>query len=228
MTNTLQSTANLVTTQLLSDVFAVLPRLLGALAVLIIGTAVARALRGIFTRIFAALNLTKMVKKTPIEHFLKYTGFGTKVEDIVGSIAYWLTMLVTAHTFVSVLGLASLSAMLERVIAYIPNIVAAIVVLLFGVLLAGFLENIVKGAVRSFDQKSARLLGKISSYLVMVVSVLAAVSELGIARDFILILFVGFVTMLSLGFGLAIGLGAKDLVGSLVKNWYKEFEEDIK
>lgn len=228
MPNTLQSSLQLFTTQLLSDIFTILPRILAAIAVLLIGTALARALAGIAARILKAFKIDVALKNTPVEHFVKSAGFGSRVEEVLSSTVYWLVMLITAHTFVTVLGLASLSQLLERVLAYLPNIVAAIVILLFGVLLAGFLENVVKGAVRSFDQRSARLLGKVSSYLVMVVAVLAAVSELGIARDFILILFIGFVAMISLGFGLAIGLGGKELVGSLLSSWYKKMEKELK
>ena len=62
----------------------------------------------------------------------------------------------------------------------------------------------------------------------MVVTVLAAISELGIAQEFILIIFIGFVVMISLGFGLALGLGGKDLVSKILNDWYKKFKKDTK
>jgi hypothetical protein len=68
-----------------------------------------------------------------------------------------------------------------------------VLILFIGVLLAGLLESVVKGAIRSIDGRSARLFGKLSSYLVLVMAVMIALSELGIARDFILVLFTGFV-----------------------------------
>ena len=64
-------------------------------------------------------------------------------------------------------------------------------------------------------------MAKVSSYLVMTLSVMAAISELGIASEFIMILFIGMVSALALGVGLAVGLGGKDLVSRLLEKWYQ-------
>ena len=104
--------------------------------------------------------------------------------------------------------------------------IASIVVLFFGVLLAGLVESFVKGALKTIDASSSRFFGKIASYLVVTVAVLASISELGIANEFILILFIGFVTALSLAAGLAFGLGGQDLVRDLLKEWYKKAKKD--
>src|SRR3989344_2881718 len=87
-----------------------------------------------------------------------------------------------------------------------------VLVLTIGVLLAGLVESLIKGAVSQIDAKTSRLLAKIGSYLVVVVSALAAVNELGIAQSLINTLFIVVIATLTLGLGLAIGLGAKDLV----------------
>jgi small-conductance mechanosensitive channel len=107
-------------------------------------------------------------------------------------------------------------------------VLSAVIVLSIGVLLAGVVEGLVKGALASVDLKTARLMGKIASYTVVSVAVLAAFSELNIAASFINILFIGFVSMLALGFGLAIGLGAKDVVGEVLSDWYKDLKKELK
>ena len=94
--------------------------------------------------------------------------------------------------------------------------------------LVGIIEGVVKGSIKSIDGKSSRLLGKISSYMVITITLLAAISELGIASEFIYIMFVGFVTTMTLGFGLALGLGGKGLVENIINDWYKKLEKDIK
>jgi hypothetical protein len=137
-------------------------------------------------------------------------------------------MLVVIHTAVSILGLASLTIILGKVLSFLPTVISAIIILFFGLLIAGVVESLVKGSVKSVDGKSSRLLGKISSYAVMTVTVLAAISELGIAQEFILILFIGFVVTISIGAGLAIGLGGKDLVSMALNDWYKKFKSDTK
>lgn len=213
---------------LMTEVVGYIPRIIGAFIVLIFGALLARFLRSLVVRVVDTLSISRAIKNTPIEHFFTQDGVTAKVEEVLGAIFYWVVMLVVLYTSVSVLGLSSLSLLFERILAYLPHVVAAVLVLFFGLLLAGFVESVVKGSIKSIDGKSGRLLGKVSSYLVMTISVLVAISELGIARDFILILFIGFITTISLGFGLALGLGGKDLVKKLLQEWYEKTKSDLK
>ncbi len=225
-TSLMNSSALLVeeTTKTIADF---LPAILGALFLLVVGGIIAKAARGLVIKLFESLNLSKAVKKTPIEHFLENAELGSKIEVIIGNVAYWLIMLVVVQSAVSVLGLHSLVQLLDRVLGYLPRILAAIFVLFFGVLLAGLVEALIKGALKTIDASSSRLFGKVASYLVVTISVMAAISELGIANEFILILFVGLVTAMSLGFGLALGLGGKDLIQKLLDKWYKNLQKQV-
>lgn len=213
---------------LLTEIVGYIPRIIGSLLILVIGAAVARFLKSLVMRLITTLSVSKAIKNTPVEHFFNVNGVTTKVEEAIGAIFYWISMLIVMYTAVSVLGLYSLSLLFEKILAYLPHILAAVVVLFFGLLLAGFVESLVKGSIRSIDGKSGRLFGKISSYLIMVITVLVAISELGIARDFILILFIGFITTISLGFGLALGFGGQDLVRKLLQEWYEKMKSDLK
>lgn len=213
-------------TEAILSVADYMPAILGAIVLLIVGSVIANGIKGLVIKLFESLQLSSAVKKTPIEHFLQNADIKMKFETILGTAAYWLVMLVVLQSVVSILGLSSLSLLLATILAYIPRVIAAVVVLFFGVLLAGLVESFVKGALKTIDASSSRLFGKIASYLVVIVAVLAAISELGIANEFILILFVGFVTALSLAAGLAFGLGGQDLVRDLLKEWYKKAKKN--
>lgn len=205
-----------------------LPRILGALLIFLIGVLIAKIVKNLLIKLLEALRLSKMIKNTPIEHFFENADMGQKIEVIIGTIAYWLVMLVVLQASVSILGLESVSNLLGKILAYLPNVISAIIILFFGVLVAGVVESIVKGSIKTLDGRSSRMLGKIASYLVMTIAVMAAISELGIASEFILILFIGFVAMLSLGFGLALGLGGQDMVRKMLNTWYNKTMDDIK
>ncbi len=214
--------------QTFNQVSFFLPRLAGALLVLVLGAFIAKAIKRIVVKILETFRMSSALKNTPIEHFVENAEVGQRVEDVVGSIVYWLAMLIVVHTSVTLLGLEPLSIVLAKVIDYLPNIISAVLVLFFGTLLAGVVESVVKGAIKTIDGHSSRVLGKISSYLVVSLAVMAAVSELGIASEFILILFVGMVTMLSLGGGLALGLGGQDLVKKTLNRWYDRLEKEVR
>lgn len=204
-----------------------IPKLLAALLILVLGSALARAIKRGVVKLLEALRVSKVIRKTPLEHFLASAEFGQKVEEVIGSIVYWLLMLVVLQTVVATLGLAPITQVIDRILGYIPQVLSAILVLFLGVLLAGVVESVVKGSIKSIDGKSSRLLGKISSYLVVTIAALAAVSELGIASEFIMILFVGFVATVSLGAGLAIGLGGKEVVAQMLNSWYQTTKKEI-
>lgn len=207
---------------------AYLPRIIAALLVLLVGTAIAKIIKRLLVSIFRSIRLSNAIKNTPIEHFLENAEVKGKVEEVLGSIFYWLIMLVVLQSSVSILGLTSLSIILERILAYVPQIISALIILVVGVLLAGLAEGLVKGTVKTIDGKSARLLGKVTSYSIMVLATMIAVSELGIAKEYILIMFVGFVSLLVIGGGLALGLGGQHVVKSMLDVWYKKVKKEVK
>lgn len=224
----LYASLSVLATETLSEISAFLPRLVAALLILLIGAAVAKGVKELIVKLLESLKVVAWVKNTPVEHFFKNAEFGEKMEGVLGNVVYWILMLVVIHSTVSVLGLASLTHVLDRLIAYVPRIISSILVLFFGLLIAGVVESLVKGSIMSIDGKSARLLGKVSSYLILTITVLAAINELGIASEFIMVMFVGFIIMLSLGFGLAIGLGGQHLVKDTLTKWYEQTSKEIK
>lgn len=218
----------LVTTQSLSSMAVYIPRIFAALLILIIGAALARLVKRVIVKVLETIRVSSALKDTPVEVFLKNAELTNKVEDVLGSIVYWLLMLVVIHSTVSVLGLTSLMIILEKVLSYLPNVISAVLILFIGLLLAGLVESLVKGSIKTIDGKSARLLGKFASYLVVILSVMMSISELGIAQEFILVLFIGFVAFLVIGLGLALGLGGQHVVRAMLDDWYWRFRKEVK
>ncbi len=202
--------------------FNFLPSLFGALLIFVIGLILAKWAKAIIVKVLSAVKLDKISRKIGLEPFLSKADVKLKVEVIIGEIARWLIIIVFFMAGVNVLGLTTVGSVLASVLSFIPSIVSAILILTVGVLLAGLVEGLIKGAVNQIDPKTGRLLSKVASYLVVIVAALAAINELGIAQSLINILFIGIITTLALGIGLAIGLGAKDLVSKMLMDWYSK------
>jgi len=224
----IQNSFNYVLGQTVNEMVIYVPKILGALVVFLVGLAIAKMLKRVVVKLLEALRITNLVQNTPVEHFLKNADATHKIEEIIGGTFYWIVMLIVLHTTVAVLGLNTVSFVLDKLLSYLPHVFSAVIVLVFGVLLAGLVEGVVKGSIRSIDGKASRLLGKLSSYLVVTLAILASVSELGIASDFIMVLFIGFIAMISLGFGLAIGLGGQEVIKKILDNWYSQFQKETK
>lgn len=205
-----------------------LPNLLGAILVLIIGILIGNWSKTLIVKTLQALKLESLVKETKFKKFLNKADVTQKIEELIGSIIKWLLMLTFFIAALNILGLTAISALLTSILGYVPNVISSVIVLAIGVLLAGLLEGVVKGALASVDIKTSRLMGKVTSYIIITITILVAVSELNIAQSFINIFFIGFVTMLAIGFGLAIGLGSKDLVAKILSEWHTNLKKELK
>lgn len=212
----------------LVNVLTYIPTILAALAVFFIGIIVAKWGKALTIKVLKLVRLSSLVKKSGIEPFLKKAEIEVKSEEIFGSVVKWLIILVFFIATINLLGLSTVSTVLNSILGYIPRVVSAMLVITIGVLLAGLVEGVIKGALGQVDVKASRLLAKIASYLVIIFASLAAINELQIAQGLISTLFMGFVVMLALGIGLAIGLGAKDLVAQILKEWYESFRKEVK
>lgn len=205
---------------ILSQFFGFLPSLFGALVIFMLGLILAKWGRRLTIKVLGTIKLDTALRKVGLGPFLSKADIKIKAEVFFGEIVRWLIIVVFSIAAVNVLGLTTVSAVLSGLLGYLPRIVSAVLILTIGVLLAGLVEGLIKGAVAQVEPKTSRLLSKIGSYLVVVVSVLAAVNELGIAQSLINTLFTGVIATLTLGVGLAIGLGAKDLVSKMLMDWY--------
>ena len=212
----------------IGSVFQLFPHILGAIVVLVLGIVIGNWVKTLAVKALQMIRFESFIKDSIFKAFLLKAEMTDKVEEVIGSILKWIIVLTFFIAATNILGLTTVSNVLGGVLAYVPNVISAVIVMAIGVLLAGIIEGVVKGALASVDLKTSRLMGKIASYAVVTIATLAAFSELKIASAFINILFIGFVAMLALGFGLAIGLGAKDVIGQALSDWYKELKKDLK
>lgn len=215
-------------TGLLNSFAVFLPNLVGALLVFVLGWFLAGFLGRLTVRLLQAIHLSDLVSSPALSKFLKEAGWADKIEQALGQAVKLLTILVFFVATVNLLGLTAVSLVLTGILSYIPNVIAAILILVMGTLFAGVVESLVKGSLGAVDLKTSRLLGKTSSYMVLVFTILAALSQLRIAAEFVQTLFMGVVATISIGLGLSLGLGSKDLVSRILNQWYEEFRRETK
>ena len=212
----------------ISSIVSYIPNILAALLLLLAGILVGKWLRWFTIKILESIRLSKALKNSAVDKFLEKAEITTKVEHLIGNIVNWLVLLVFFIAATNLLGLTTVSNFLNNILGYIPNVISAALILMLGVLVAGFVESLVKGSLSQINVSTGRLVSKITSYMVMVFTILAAFAELDIASDLINTLFIGFVAILAIGFGLAFGLGSKELVAKVLDDWYKSLKKELK
>jgi len=191
----------------------------------LVGLLVAGWLKTLTEKLINLTRLGGIVKNAAIKEFLKNAQITSKIETIIGEVVRWIVIILFFVASVNVLGLTSFSDFLNNIIRGIPTLIAAILILMVGIVIAGFLEKMVKGSLGSKDPAFSRLMGKIVSYATLTIFVLASISQLGIASFFIQTTFIGFIAALAIGIGISLGLGSKDIIKTLLEGWYKNLKK---
>jgi hypothetical protein len=124
----------------------------------------------------------------------------------------------------NVLGLSEVNVFLLQVLAYIPNVVVAMFILFIASMAADILGSLISGASLAVGSHVAHLLGSITRWAIWIFALMFAFSQLGIAPQFMNILFTGIVAMLALAGGLAFGLGGKDAAAEFIKEVRSEIK----
>ncbi len=220
-----QSSFSLAANQVLVGIISFLPNILGALVLFLVGWIIADWLKSLTTKVVNITKLDALINNPAVKDFLKNAQVSQKLEVIIGEVVKWLVITLFFVASINLLGITSISLFLNGIIAGIPTLIAAVLTLVIGVVVAGFLEKMVKGSYGSKDASTGRFIGKAVSYAVMTFFVLAALSQLGIASFFINTVFIGFIMAIALALGIGLGLGSKDLIKKILEDWYKKIEK---
>jgi hypothetical protein len=198
------------------QVASFLPNLIGAVIVLIIGLIVAAGLGALVEKIFEALRLDTFLEKLGLKPYFDRANLKVRAAYFLGRLVYWFIAIVFLLAVSDSLGLYALSSFLGAVLGYLPNVIAAVLILLASVVLGNFTRRVVMASVMSAKLHAAHFLGTLTWWAIVVFGFLAALTQLNIAVTIIQSLVTGFIAMLALAGGLAFGLGGKDYANHLL------------
>lgn len=198
---------------------AFMPKLIGALIILIIGWILAKIVKWAAARILKAVRFDALTDRLGINSFLKKGGMTQSSAGVLSSLVYWVIMLAVLNVFFNSLGLEVVSNLLNDVILYIPNILVGCLLLVVGMYLAEFVSGLVVGALRGAGFENAELMGNITNYAIMFFVVSIVLTQLGIAEDIIETI-VGIVLgALGLALSLAFGLGGREWAAKVLDKY---------
>ena len=202
---------------------AFLPNLLGALIILIVGLVIAAGLGKIVEKLFDALKVDRLLEQLGLDKILDRADIRLHSGHFLGALVQWFFAIVTLLAVSDVLGLAAFSDFLQQVLLYAPNIAIAVLIMLAGVVVAAFASRLVRASVLAARLHSARFLGALTKWAVLIFAFLATLSQLGIAGALVNTLIMGFVAMLALAGGLAFGLGGRDAAAA----WLEKLKSEV-
>jgi small-conductance mechanosensitive channel len=203
----------------LSTFLSYLPQLIGAIVILIIGYIVAKVLQAVVGRVLQAIGFDGWMEKGGIKQFFDRAETNQTPVSILGQLVFWFVFIIALTMAADALGIPQVSVILGQLIAYIPSIIAAVLILILAALLANFVSGIVRGATGS------GLLASVAQYAIIVYAVFAAITELGIAVELTAPTFLIVLGAVALGAAIAFGLGGREVAQDILQKAYARSDE---
>lgn len=193
------------------------PQLIAALVLLFVGWLLANLIHTGVLKLLDVLKFDALAEKTGIEAFLKQGQLELSLSRILAKLAYWIVIFVVIVVVANSLGLHMVADLFNKVVLYIPNVIVAILVLVFGVLVARFINRMMFAYLNNMGVQGSLTLSTLSEYGVIIFVVFVALEQLDIGTDLLTAAFqIGF-GAIGLAFALAFGLGGREWAAGIIK-----------
>lgn len=187
-----------------------IPKFLGFLVILLVGWLIASLLSKAITFLLRKVGFDRLANRIGLARMEQNMGVRLDTAGILGKIVFWFIFLIFLVPAVDALGLTAVSGVLNTLVAYIPNVFVAVLVLFLGTLAATFVADIVRGATAAARIGSPNVFAAIARWAIIGFAALVALEQLQIAPSLITVLFTAIVGAVAIAFGLAFGLGGQD------------------
>ena len=204
----------------LHQVGDLLPRLILALLLLLVGYFVARLVRFVVVKGLRAGNFHVLSDRAGVDGFLRDGGVGADTTEIIGLLFYWVVILASLVIGFNGLGLNYITDLLVKVLLFLPHVMVALLVLAFGAYFARFIGNAVCAYAKKLRLQDAELLGRLAQYAILTFVVLIALDQVNIGGDIVRQTFLIVLAGVVLALALAFGIGGKDWAAELLERWW--------
>ncbi len=198
---------------MLSQVGGFLVNVLLVLVILLIGWIISKLIQTLVTKVLRTVKLDTLSDKIELDSLLAKGGIKYSLSELIGVICYWLVLLVTFVVAINAVGLTIAAALLDKVVLYIPNVIAAIFILILGMFVATLLSNIVQATSNNAGIAQSSLLGKVAEVIVMIFAIAMALEQLNIGAKVIELTISIVLGSIGLAAAIAFGLGCKEQAG---------------
>lgn len=200
-------------------VITFLPNLIIAILIFIIGWIVGRLVGNAIAQLITALKIDNVLASSGLKDISDRSGLKITASGVIGGLVRWFIAIAFLMASLEVVGLTQVNDFLrEVVLGYLPNVIIAALILLAATVISDFIERIVSGGAKAAHVRSAHMLGTIARYAIWIFAFIIALSELGVAAQFMQILFTGIIAMLAIAGGLAFGLGGRDAASRAIES----------
>lgn len=199
-----------------TELVAFLPNLIGALVILLLGYILARVLSGLVRRAAGRAGFNDWVHRDPTGQWIRRVV--PQPSQLLGTIAFWVIFLGAVSIAVDVLGIETLENLVAAIYAYLPNVLAALLIFLVAVAIAAAVSTLAQRFMG--DTPTGRIVSTVAPILVMAIAAFMILDQLQIAESIVTITYAALIGALALGSALAFGLGGRDVAARMLEGAY--------
>jgi len=205
-----------VTVSASEKIMALLPEILFAIVVVFAGWIAAVLVHHIVLWILNFFAIDKLAAKTPLGKMLKGAGIHKSISEILGLLMFWFIILLTLIIAADTLHLQPVSEGLSVITSYIPQVIASLLIVIFGMLLAKFLQMLCLQTLSKLDIGYKKYVGKVVQLVVLTFVFIAAIDQLGLNLQYILSGAVTIISVFLLMLGLGAAIGARTVLDNAI------------
>ncbi|GAC1695122.1 MAG: hypothetical protein NVS9B3_13340 [Gemmatimonadaceae bacterium] len=198
--------------------------MLGALVILFAGYLVARLIERVTIVILRRIGFDRLLERGGVMDAVERSGTRVNPTRVVAALIFWLVMFAVIMVAANALGLESLANVFSELVGYIPSVIAALAIILVGIVLGEFVGGLILASAGAIHGTAA--LARIGKGGVIILAVFMALQELGIATSIVTTAFAILFGAVALSAALAFGLGNRDLAGEVTREWYDRYRSE--
>jgi hypothetical protein len=196
-----------------------LPRLLAALGILMVGLAIAKMVERGTDLALHRIGFDRWMREGGVTEALERAGTTLDPSSVIAKLVFWTMMLLVIVLAANALGIAAISVLFAELLAYVPNVIAAVIVLVLGIILGEFIKDLVLASAGGLP--GGINLARAAKGAIILLAVFMALEQLDIAQDIVLVFFIAVVGAAALAAGIAFGLGGREIAAEISREWYE-------
>ena len=199
---------------------AVVPRVLTGIVVFVVLVVLAKIVERVLRAVLVRLRFDSLLEQVGIDKVLHRVGIRQSLNVVLPRLAYFLLLFLFARTAADAFGLTAISEAIASMFAYLPNVVAAVLIVVVGTSVSQFAGRTVTQAAEESGIEFARQLGNLVSGLILFVVGVMAIGQLRFDTDMVRIVTICTLSGLALAFGVSVGLGTRDITRNVLAGFY--------
>ena len=208
----------------LDSVIAFLPNLLGFLILLLVGFVIAKIVSGVITKLLQKAGLDKHLHESEANKYVEKLLPGASPSKGIGRVVFWLIFVFFITSAIGALKIPAVTTFMNQVLAYLPNVIVAIVIFVAAALIAGAVAAAVVKVMG--DTPTGKIVAAVVPAVVMVIAMFMILNQLKIAEAIVTIALAATMGALALGLALAFGLGGRDVAKKLLEDAYAKGQDN--